>query len=63
MKNSVTLIDVSSTKPREQTFWPTVVLPKAQIDAKIESLASIDRPSDGRRAAAVNHPMNTGPVP
>ena len=63
MKNSVTLIDVSGTKPREQTFWPTVVLPKAQIDAQIESLASIDRPSDGRRAAAVNHPMNTGPVP
>lgn len=63
MDNGVTLIDVSGARPREQTFWPTVVLPKAQIDAQIEHLASIDRPEDGRRAAAVNHPMNTGPVP
>src|SRR3546814_3579338 len=39
------------------------VLPKAAIDAEIERLASIDRPASGRRVSAVNHPMNTGPVP
>lgn len=63
MSEEVTLIDVSGAKPREQAFWPTVVLPKARIDEQIEYLASIDRPSDSRRAAAVDHPMNTGPVP
>ena len=63
MANEVTLIDVSGQQLREQTFWPTVVLPKARIEAEIERLASIARPGDGRRAAAVNHPMNTGPVP
>lgn len=63
MQNDVTLVDVSGHAPREQALWPTVVLPKARIDAEIEHLASIDRPADGRRASAVNHPMNTGPVP
>lgn len=63
MNNDITLIDVSGKQPREQTFWPTVVLAKAEIENQIEYLAGIDRPSDGRRAVAVNHPMNTGPVP
>lgn len=63
MDNGVTLIDVSGRTPREQAFWPTVILPKARIEAEIERLASIDRPADGRRASAVNHPMNTGSVP
>lgn len=63
MQNDISLVDVSGQAPREQTFWPTVVLPKARIDLEIDRLASIPRPDDGRRAAAVNHPMNTGPVP
>jgi gentisate 1,2-dioxygenase len=63
MSNPITLVDVSGKPPREQAFWPTVVLPKAAIEAEIERLASIDRPADGRRAASVNHPMNTGPIP
>lgn len=63
MEQTVSLIDVSGAPPRTQALWPTVVLPKAAIEREIERLASIDRPADGRRAAAVNHPMNTGPVP
>lgn len=63
MENGISLVDVSGQSPREQTFWPTVVLPKARIEQEIERLASIARPADGRRASAVNHPMNTGPVP
>jgi len=59
----VGLIDISGQPPREQASWPTVVLRRAAIEAEIERLASIDRPADGRRASAVNHPMNTGPVP
>lgn len=63
MNSEITLIDVSGAPARQQAFWPTVVLRKAVIEAEIERLASIDRPADGRRASAVNHPMNTGPVP
>ncbi len=63
MQHEATFIDVSGREPRAQTLWPTVVVPKARIDAEIERLASLGRPADGRRAAAINHPMNTGPVP
>jgi gentisate 1,2-dioxygenase len=63
MKNQIELVDVSGHAARPQTFWPTVVLPKASIEAEIERLASIARPADGRRACSVNHPMNSGPVP
>lgn len=63
MNNGITLVDISGQPPREQAFWPTVVLPRAAIEAEIERLASIARPADGRRASSVNHPMNTGPVP
>ncbi|CAB3807047.1 hypothetical protein LMG28614_06526 [Paraburkholderia ultramafica] len=63
MNSEITLVDVSGAPAREQFVWPTVVLRKPAIEAQIERLASIDRPADGRRAAAVNHPMNTGPVP
>jgi gentisate 1,2-dioxygenase len=63
MEKQISLVDVSGAPIREQTFWPTVVLPKAAIDAEIERLASSPRPANGRRASSVNHPMNTGPVP
>src|SRR6516225_8500634 len=63
MDNGITLVDLSNRPAREQDFWPTVVLRKARIEAEIERLGSIDRPANGQRIAAVNHPMNTGPVP
>ena len=63
MQGEITLVDVSGAPPREQTVWPTVVLPKSAIDAEVERLASIERPANGVRASAVNHPMNTGPTP
>ncbi|WP_194725678.1 cupin domain-containing protein [Noviherbaspirillum malthae] len=63
MDNGITLVDISCQSPREQAFWQTVVLPRAAIEAEVERLASIARPANGRRAASVNHPMNTGPVP
>lgn len=63
MDNKITLVDVSGKPARVQTFWPTVVLPKAAIESEIDRLASIARPADGHRAASVNHPSNTGPVP
>ena len=63
MDPQIKLIDVSGALAREQAFWPTVVLPRAAIDAVIERLASLPRPANGRRAASINHPMNNGPVP
>lgn len=63
MEQQIKLVDVSGAPVREQAFWPTVVLPRAVIEAEIERLASLPRPANGRRAASINHPMNQGPVP
>jgi gentisate 1,2-dioxygenase len=55
--------DVSDAGPRKQELWPTLIVPRASIDAEIERLASVTRPSSGHRATAIEHPSNTGPVP
>ena len=41
MDPQIKLIDVSGALAREQAFWPTVVLPRAAIDAEIERLAGL----------------------
>lgn len=38
-------------------LWPSIVIPKEDIDAQIERLASLPAPIDGRRRALVVHPM------
>ncbi len=63
MEQQIKLVDVTGAAEREQAFWPTVVLPRAAIEAEIERLASLPRPANGRRAVSINHPMNNGPVP
>jgi gentisate 1,2-dioxygenase len=63
MSNTFKFHDVSDGAHRKQDLWPTLIVPRAAIEAEIERLASIDRPASGRRASAVEHPSNTGPVP
>lgn len=63
MSNELTFVNVTGEPGREQAFWPTMVLPRASIQREIERLADLTRPGDGRRASAINHPMNNGPVP
>lgn len=63
MSDSFRFHDISERAPRKQDFWPTLIVPRAAIDAEIERLASVARPSTGRRSAAVEHPSNDAPVP
>jgi hypothetical protein len=63
MSDTYTITDISDRAPRKQEFWPTLIVPRAAIDAEIERLASIAHPSSGRRAAAISHPFNKSPVP
>lgn len=42
-------------------FWDSVIIPKEDIDAEIERLASVDRPADGRRQSLIVHPCSTEP--
>ena len=48
MSDSHSFTDVSAGTPRKQHFWPTLIVPRAAIEAEIERLASIDRPASGR---------------
>jgi gentisate 1,2-dioxygenase len=63
MTQSFSFIDVSEQAPRKQHHWPSVIVPRAAIDAEIERLASVARPGTGYRSTGVSHPANTGPVP
>ena len=63
MSDSYTFTDISARAPRKPEFGPSLIVPRAAIDAEIERLASIDRPGTGRRSSAISHPSNTGPVP
>jgi gentisate 1,2-dioxygenase len=63
MTSELKFVDVSGAPARAQADWPTLILPKAAIDAEIERLASRPVATDGRRASSIAHPMNAGPVP
>ncbi len=56
-------VDASAAGAREQELWPSIVVPRKAIDAEIERLAGLALASSGRRASAIEHPMNKGPVP
>jgi gentisate 1,2-dioxygenase len=63
MGNEFRFVEVGGAAPRTQQQWPSIIVPRAAIDAEIERLASIALPSTGRRASAVSHPSNTHEVP
>ncbi len=48
--------DRSGAPLPENKPWAPVIVTKAEMDAEIERLASIERPEDGRRASLVVHP-------
>ena len=54
-------IDVSGAAPREQNKWPSIVIPKEEIDLEIARLIDAPRPDNGRRAALIAHPQATAP--
>lgn len=63
MRETFRFVELTQAPTRPQELWPSIIVPKAAIDGEIERLAGIALPASGRRAAAVEHPMNRGPVP
>jgi gentisate 1,2-dioxygenase len=63
MSGKFRFVDVSTAMAREQQLWPSIVVPKKAIDSEVERLADMALPATGRRACAIDHPMNQGPVP
>ena len=49
--------DQSGAKPPNRPLAP-VVIPKEEIDAEIERLASLPQPDNGRRRSVIVHPRN-----
>ena len=46
--------------PKLDDLWPSIVIPKEDIDAEIARLAGLPRPADGRRRSLIVHPMSSG---
>lgn len=63
MSNEFRFVDASAPVPRQQDLWPSIIVPRRAIEAEIERLADSPLPGSGRRASAISHPKNTGPVP
>ena len=57
-------VDVSGLPtPGEPEYWPPVIFRRAEIEAEIERLCSIDRPDNGRRSAVFAHPRSPAESP
>jgi gentisate 1,2-dioxygenase len=59
-----TFVDATGQQaPRLDDLWPSIIVPKEDIDAEIARLAGVPRPADGRRRSLIVHPMSTGAGP
>ncbi len=61
MTSNSVFVDRCNHSHEQAEFWESIVIPKEDIDAEIERLASIDKPADGRRQSLIVHPMATEP--
>jgi gentisate 1,2-dioxygenase len=58
MDGKASFIDRTGRAPEGAPLWPALVIPKEEIDAEVERLASVPRPANGRRRALIVHPAN-----
>jgi hypothetical protein len=63
MSGSYGLVDASAHVVRERNLWSSIIVPRAAIEREVERLADSALPCSERRACAVSHPGNAGPVP
>src|SRR5713226_2214312 len=49
-------IDRTGAAAPKLDLWPSVIIPKAAIEAEIERLANLPAPQNGRRSALIVHP-------
>ncbi len=61
MTSNSVFVDRCNHTHEQAEFWESIVIPKENIDAEIERLASLDKPADGRRQSLIVHPMATEP--
>ena len=49
-------VDRSGASSEEVDLWPSMVIPKEDIDAEVERLAGLPAPENGRRCSLIAHP-------
>ena len=57
----MSFVDRTGASSEPLDLWPSVVIPKAEIDAEIERLAALPAPADGRRRSLIVHPRAEAP--
>ncbi len=60
-EQDIRFVDRSGAGTETPELWPAIVIPKEQLEAEAERLASMPRPSNGRRQASIVHPCATEP--
>jgi len=60
-QRKLTFIDRTGAQTRKQDLWPSVVIPREDIEAEVASLAAATRPSNGRRRSLITHPQSEEP--
>lgn len=61
MENVVRFEDASGEASLTSEVWPSIVIPREEIDRQIERLADEPLPANGRRVTNLVHPLATGP--
>src|SRR5713226_6713255 len=54
-------VDCTGVAAPKLDLWPAIVIPKAAIEAEIETLARLPAPQNGRRSALIVHPYSKPP--
>ena len=60
-QRKLTFVDRSDYRTPRTALWPSVVIPREDIDAEIERLANLPQPENGRRRSLIVHPMSEQP--
>src|SRR5579872_5651699 len=60
---SASFVDRTNASPRNNLYWPPVVIKRAEIEREIERLASLPRPGSGRRSSLIVHPASRPDTP
>lgn len=55
--------DRTGTQEQPLDLWPSIVVPKSDIEAEIDRLAALPAPENGRRRSLIVHPRAEGPGP
>ncbi|HLQ25103.1 MAG TPA: hypothetical protein VK138_04410 [Acidiferrobacterales bacterium] len=60
-KSPAKFVDCTGVAAPKLDLWPAIVIPKAAIEAEIETLARLPAPQNGRRSALIVHPYSKPP--